>query len=120
MGNRHRSSRTRSYPKPQACRSVIKAKGPAGGGRDCQRTWCATTTGTWRYGYFVILEKFSSHVPAELPGSRPAIQLASSTRGFTLQHITDRLNLICAQHNLGLPSKTVATLMSLAYEVSAR
>jgi len=58
-------------------------------------------------------------VPAELPGSRPAIQLTSSTRGFTLQHITDRLNLICAQHNLGLPSKSVASLMSLAYEVSA-
>lgn len=55
--------------------------------------------------------------PAELPGSRPAIQLASSARGFILQHITDRLNLICAQHNLGLPSKSVATLMSLAFEV---
>ena len=54
----------------------------------------------------------------ESSGSRPAIQLASSTRGFTLQHITDRLNLICAQHNLGLPSKHVATLMSLAFEVS--
>jgi hypothetical protein len=60
-----------------------------------------------------------SFVPVELPGSRPAIQLSSSTRGFTLQHMTDRLNLICAQHNLGLPSKSVATLMSLAYEVSA-
>ena len=59
-------------------------------------------------------------VPAELAGSRPAIQLTSSTRGFTLQHITDRLNLICAQHNLGLPSKSVASLMSLAYEVSAQ
>ena len=57
--------------------------------------------------------------PAEHSGSRPAIQLASSARGFILQHITDRLNLICAQHNLGLPSKNVATLMSLAFEVRA-
>lgn len=55
--------------------------------------------------------------PAELPGSRPAIQLASSARGFILQHIVDRLNLICAQHNLGLSSKNVATLMSNAFEV---
>ena len=62
---------------------------------------------------------FSCFLPVELPGSRPAIQLSSSTRGFTLQHITDRLNLICAQHNLGLPSKSVASLMSLAFEVSA-
>ena len=56
---------------------------------------------------------------AELPGSRPAIQLASSARGFILQHITDRLNLICAQHNLNSPSKNVASLMSLAFEVRA-
>ncbi|KAH9995367.1 transcriptional regulator of RNA polII, SAGA, subunit-domain-containing protein [Russula compacta] len=56
----------------------------------------------------------------ELPGSRPAIQLASSARGFTLQHITDRLNLICAQHSLGLPSKNVASLMSLAYEAKLK
>lgn len=58
-----------------------------------------------------------SHVYLETPGSRPAIHLTSSERGFTLQHITDRLNLICAQHNLGSPSKSVATLMSLAFEV---
>ncbi|KAI0305895.1 transcriptional regulator of RNA polII, SAGA, subunit-domain-containing protein [Multifurca ochricompacta] len=56
----------------------------------------------------------------ELPGSRPAIHLASSARGFTLQHITDRLNLICAQHNLGLPSKSVASLMSLAFEAKLK
>jgi len=56
----------------------------------------------------------------ELPGSRPAIQLTSSTRGFTLQHITDRLNLICAQHNLGLPSRSVTSLMSLAYEAKLK
>ena len=56
---------------------------------------------------------------AELAGSRPAIQLASSARGFILQHTTDRLNLICAQHNLNSPSKNVATLMSHACEVRA-
>ena len=61
--------------------------------------------------------KFSSYVYPEIPGSRPAIHLASSERGVTLQHITDRLNLICAQHNLGLPSKNVASLMSFAFEV---
>jgi Transcriptional regulator of RNA polII, SAGA, subunit len=55
----------------------------------------------------------------ELPGSRPAIQLASSARGFILQHITERLNLICAQHHLNLVSKNVASLMSLAFEVRA-
>jgi len=56
----------------------------------------------------------------ELPGSRPAIQLSSSTQGFTLQHVTDRLNLICAQHDLGLPSKSVASLMSLAFEAKLK
>ncbi|KAH9072111.1 transcriptional regulator of RNA polII, SAGA, subunit-domain-containing protein [Lactarius deliciosus] len=56
----------------------------------------------------------------ELPGSRPAIHLTSSERGFTLQHITDRLNLICAQHNLGPPSKSVASLMSLAFEAKLK
>lgn len=55
----------------------------------------------------------------ELAGSRPAIQLASSARGFILQHTTDRLNLICAQHNLNSPSRNVATLMSHACEVRA-
>jgi hypothetical protein len=56
----------------------------------------------------------------ETPGSRPAIHLTSSERGFSLQHITDRLNLICAQHNLGSPSKSVATLMSLAFEAKLK
>ena len=65
----------------------------------------------------MIHENDLSHVYSEIPGSRPAIHLTSSERGFTLQHITDRLNLICAQHNLGSPSKSVASLMSLAFEV---
>jgi len=56
----------------------------------------------------------------EIAGSRPAIQLASSARGFILQHTIDRLNLICAQHNLNSPSKSVATLMSLAFEAKIK
>ncbi|KAF9820596.1 hypothetical protein IEO21_01299 [Rhodonia placenta] len=53
----------------------------------------------------------------EPPGSRLPLHLASSSRGFTLQHISDRINLICAQHNLGAPSKSVSSLMMLAFEV---
>ncbi|KAI0295952.1 transcriptional regulator of RNA polII, SAGA, subunit-domain-containing protein [Russula brevipes] len=40
--------------------------------------------------------------------------------GLHLQHVTDRLNLICAQHDLGLPSKSVASLMSLAFEAKLK
>ncbi|THH13453.1 hypothetical protein EW146_g6766 [Bondarzewia mesenterica] len=54
------------------------------------------------------------------PGSRPALHLASSARGFTLQHITDRINLICAQHNLSAPSKNVSSLMALAFETKLK
>ncbi|TEB21817.1 hypothetical protein FA13DRAFT_1741556 [Coprinellus micaceus] len=51
-----------------------------------------------------------------LPGGRPPIQLHSSTRAPTVQHIADRINLTCAQHNLAMPSRSVAALMSLACE----
>lgn len=54
----------------------------------------------------------------EPPGSRLPLQLASIARGFTLQHISDRMNLVCAQHNLGAPSKVVSQLMMLGFEVS--
>ena len=40
------------------------------------------------------------------------------THAPTIQHIADRINLICAQHNLGAPSKAVSSLMNLACEVS--
>jgi hypothetical protein len=33
------------------------------------------------------------------------------------QHITDRINLICAQNNLGQPQKNVTKLLNLACEV---
>lgn len=54
------------------------------------------------------------------PGSRPALHLASSARGFTLQHVTDRINLICAQHNLSAPSRNVSSLMALAFETKLK
>ncbi|KAF5351506.1 hypothetical protein D9758_007174 [Tetrapyrgos nigripes] len=56
----------------------------------------------------------------ELPGSRLPVQLASVTRAPTIQHIADRINLICAQNNLGTPARTVATLMQLACEVKLK
>ncbi|KAF5336035.1 hypothetical protein D9611_006202 [Ephemerocybe angulata] len=54
------------------------------------------------------------------PGGRPPIQLHSSTHAPTTQHIADRINLICAQHNLSLPSRAVAALMSLACEAKLK
>jgi hypothetical protein len=51
------------------------------------------------------------------PGSRLPLHLASVTRAPTLQHISDRINLISAQHNLGAPPRTVSQLMMLAFEV---
>lgn len=37
-----------------------------------------------------------------------------------MQHISDRINLICAQHNLGAPSKSVSSLMMLAFEAKLK
>ncbi|KDR65728.1 hypothetical protein GALMADRAFT_81536 [Galerina marginata CBS 339.88] len=51
------------------------------------------------------------------PGSRLPIHLHASTRAPTLQHVADRINLICAQNNLSAPSRTVPALMTLACEV---
>ncbi|KAK7466488.1 hypothetical protein VKT23_005210 [Stygiomarasmius scandens] len=56
----------------------------------------------------------------EPPGSRLPVQLASVTRAPTIQHIADRINLICAQNNLGTPARTVSTLMQLACEVKLK
>lgn len=52
------------------------------------------------------------------PGSRLPIHLHSRTRAPTLQHVADRMNLICAQNNLSAPSRSVPHLMTLACEVS--
>ncbi|KAF8957463.1 transcriptional regulator of RNA polII, SAGA, subunit-domain-containing protein [Flammula alnicola] len=54
------------------------------------------------------------------PGSRLPIHLHSSTRAPTLQHVADRMNLICAQNNLSAPSRTVPALMTLACEAKLK
>ncbi|KAF9245261.1 transcriptional regulator of RNA polII, SAGA, subunit-domain-containing protein [Melanogaster broomeanus] len=54
------------------------------------------------------------------PGSRLPLHLASMSRAPTLQHISDRINLISAQHNLGAPSRAVASLMLLAFEAKLK
>lgn len=51
------------------------------------------------------------------PGSKLAVNLHSATRAPTIQHIADRMNLICAQNNLGAPGQKVPELMNLAYQV---
>lgn len=56
----------------------------------------------------------------EPAGSRMPLHLASVTRAPTLQHIAERINLISAQHNLGPPPRTVASLMVYAFEVRTR
>jgi hypothetical protein len=48
------------------------------------------------------------------------VQLHSTTHAPTLQHISDRINLICTQHNLALPSRSVASLLSLACEAKLK
>ena len=58
----------------------------------------------------------ASQTNSGAPGGRPPIQLHSATRAPTVQHIADRINLTCAQHNLSMPSRSVAALMSLACE----
>lgn len=52
----------------------------------------------------------------EPAGSRLALHLASVTRAPNLQHISDRINLICAQHDLAAPGRQVASLMMFAFE----
>ena len=53
---------------------------------------------------------------ADPPGSRLAVNLHSVTRAPTIQHIADRINLICAQNNLSVPSRNSAR----AYEFGMR
>ncbi|KAG1751663.1 transcriptional regulator of RNA polII, SAGA, subunit-domain-containing protein [Suillus occidentalis] len=54
------------------------------------------------------------------PGSRLPLHLASVSRAPTLQHISDRVNLIAAQHNLGAPPRAVASLLMLAFEAKLK
>ncbi|KAJ7273084.1 transcriptional regulator of RNA polII, SAGA, subunit-domain-containing protein [Mycena rebaudengoi] len=50
------------------------------------------------------------------PGSRLPVHLAATSGPPTIQHIADRMNLICAQNNLGVPNRSVPSLMNLACE----
>ncbi|EGN96615.1 hypothetical protein SERLA73DRAFT_184711, partial [Serpula lacrymans var. lacrymans S7.3] len=54
------------------------------------------------------------------PGSRLPLHLASVSRAPTSQHISDRINLISAQHNLSAPNKAVSSLMMLAFEAKLK
>ncbi|KIM44987.1 hypothetical protein M413DRAFT_442948 [Hebeloma cylindrosporum] len=54
------------------------------------------------------------------PGSRLPIHLHSSTRAPTLQHVADRMNLICAQNGLTAPSRAVPSLTTLACEAKLK
>src|ERR1700732_1932279 len=54
----------------------------------------------------------------EPPGSRLPLHLASVTHALTLQHVVDRVNLICAQQNLSMPTRTASSLVLLATQVS--
>ncbi|KAF8909414.1 transcriptional regulator of RNA polII, SAGA, subunit-domain-containing protein [Gymnopilus junonius] len=54
------------------------------------------------------------------PGSRLPVQLHAATHAPTLQHIADRMNLICAQNNLNAPTRTVAQLMNFACEAKLK
>ncbi|KAF9221355.1 hypothetical protein BS17DRAFT_711643 [Gyrodon lividus] len=54
------------------------------------------------------------------PGSRLPLHLASISRAPTLQHMSDRINLISAQHNLGAPSRAVGSLMMVAFEAKLK
>ena len=53
----------------------------------------------------------------DVPGNRLPFPLATTSRSLSVQHISDRISLISAQHNLGAPSKSVAPLLALALEV---
>ncbi|KAF8191432.1 transcriptional regulator of RNA polII, SAGA, subunit-domain-containing protein [Mycena galopus ATCC 62051] len=50
------------------------------------------------------------------PGSHMPVHLAATAGAPTVQHIADRMNLICAQNNLSAPSRAVPSLMNLACE----
>ncbi|TFK44585.1 transcriptional regulator of RNA polII, SAGA, subunit-domain-containing protein [Crucibulum laeve] len=60
------------------------------------------------------------HERGDPPGSRLPVNLHSITRAPTIQHIADRMNLICAQNNLNAPARAVPALMSLACEAKLK
>ncbi|KZP16626.1 hypothetical protein FIBSPDRAFT_748463 [Athelia psychrophila] len=50
----------------------------------------------------------------EPPGSRLPLHLATVSQSLTLPQVIDRVNLICAQHNLNMPTRNVSSLILLA------
>ncbi|KIY52792.1 hypothetical protein FISHEDRAFT_63719 [Fistulina hepatica ATCC 64428] len=54
------------------------------------------------------------------PGSRVAVPLAAVSGAPTAKDIAERINLICAQNNLGTPAANVATLMNIACELKLK
>ncbi|KAF9078068.1 hypothetical protein BDP27DRAFT_1310714, partial [Rhodocollybia butyracea] len=54
------------------------------------------------------------------PGTRLGVSLASMSHAPTIQHIIERVNLVCAQHNLQTPQRNVSTLIHLACEVKLK
>lgn len=75
--------------------------------------------GEQHYDSFATLFDHASNLPGP-PGGRAPIQLHTTTRAPTVQHIADRMSLICAQHNLSMSSRSVATLMNLACEAKLK
>ena len=67
--------------------------------------------------FYTLIFLLVLNFPSETAGTRLALNLASTSRGPTLQHISERITLISAQHNLSAPSREVASLLMLAFEV---
>ncbi|KAL5492240.1 hypothetical protein ACEPAI_3687 [Sanghuangporus weigelae] len=57
---------------------------------------------------------------SEQPGTYTPVHLTSVTRAPTLQHVSERVALICAQHDLKMPTTTVAKLMLTACEAKLK
>ena len=68
----------------------------------------------------LVLSSVSSVSPADPPGTYLPVHLAAVTRAPTLQHVNERIALISAQHNLGPPAKSVASLLMLACEAKLK
>ncbi|KAH8826597.1 transcriptional regulator of RNA polII, SAGA, subunit-domain-containing protein [Flagelloscypha sp. PMI_526] len=54
------------------------------------------------------------------PGSRLPVNLLATSNATSLQHISDKINLVAAQNNLANPNRNVATLMQLALEMKLK
>lgn len=54
---------------------------------------------------------------SELAGNFAPVQLTTVSRAPTIQHVSERVALICSQHDLKMPTANVAKLMLMACEV---